>query len=97
MQTSNSWIRPSPYGFVGSVLEAFSKHQNLLIRPDDIWINILGQFSVYVNARAEELRDIFVDFEGQKQLEIRVDGTMRTFLRLAHFSALVLGPDCREY
>jgi hypothetical protein len=35
--TSSATIRPSPYEFVGAALEAYTKHQNLVIRPDDIW------------------------------------------------------------
>jgi ABC-type branched-subunit amino acid transport system ATPase component len=34
---------------------------------------------LYVSARAEELRDKFVDFKGKKEREIKVNGTMRTF------------------
>jgi len=72
-------IRASPFGFVGSVAEAYAKHHNLVIRPDDIWQAIISQFSMYVRARGEALRDVFVDFEGKKDLYLEVPGTMRTF------------------
>ncbi|KAG6823016.1 hypothetical protein H0H92_011714 [Tricholoma furcatifolium] len=32
-------------GFVYGVLEAYNKHYNLIIRPDDVWIAILSQLN----------------------------------------------------
>jgi hypothetical protein len=40
------------------------------LRPDDFWHAILTQFSFYVNAHAEELRDRIVDFKGKKVLTV---------------------------
>lgn len=79
IDNSNKNIHASPFGFVGSVAEAYAKHHNLVIRPDDIWQAIISQFSMYVRARGEELRDVFVEFEGKKELYLEVPGTMRTF------------------
>ena len=42
----------------------------MVIRPEDVWLTILIQFSFYVNAHAEELRDSFVAHEDKKELEI---------------------------
>lgn len=36
-------------------------------RPDDIWIAILAQFSLYVNGNDEKLRSKFVAHEGKKE------------------------------
>ncbi|KAG6885175.1 hypothetical protein C0993_005258 [Termitomyces sp. T159_Od127] len=55
-------------GFVNGVTAAYVKHYNLVIRPDDVWIAILTQLNFYINAHAEELRDKFVDHQGQKTL-----------------------------
>ncbi|KAG6919663.1 hypothetical protein DXG01_002605 [Tephrocybe rancida] len=55
-------------GFVHGIMTAYSKHHNLVIRPDDVWIAILSQLNFYVNAHAEELRDKFVDHKGKKTL-----------------------------
>jgi hypothetical protein len=55
-------------GFVHSVTEAYNNHYHLIIRPDDMWITIVTQFSAYVNAHAEELGDSFVAHEGQKEV-----------------------------
>ena len=61
-----------PYnnGFVHGILRAFNQDLHLVLKPDDVWIAILCQFSRYVNAHAEELRGLFVDHEGQKKLVV---------------------------
>ncbi|CAL8133333.1 unnamed protein product [Orchesella dallaii] len=60
----------SSSGFVKTVLKAYSRHHNLVIRPDDIWAAIMIQFSFYMNKNAEKLRNKFVDFEGKRELSI---------------------------
>jgi hypothetical protein len=60
----------SGHGFVDAVRFAYSRHHNLTIRPDDVWIAIATQFSTYIEKNAEELRDKFVHHIGQKELEI---------------------------
>ncbi|CAH0057145.1 unnamed protein product [Clonostachys solani] len=63
-----------PYGngFVEGVIRAFEQDLHLVLRPDDVWLAILVQFSFYVNGNAEELRDIFVSHEGKKTLAINL-------------------------
>ncbi len=53
----------TPNGFVKSVVDAYNKHHHRVIRPDDIGLAIMTQFSSYVGARAEELRKYFVAHE----------------------------------
>ena len=79
-------------GFVGAAVAAYSSHHHLIIRPEDIWIAILTQFSIYVNAHAEELRNKFVSFEGKKELEIKADGNRWSvdFGELAHRMSYML-------
>ncbi|EGO21327.1 hypothetical protein SERLADRAFT_476365 [Serpula lacrymans var. lacrymans S7.9] len=62
LQTSLSESDPSIYdiipqknGFVHTVMEAYNRHRALIIRPDDVWLAILIQFSLYVNGNAELL------------------------------------------
>jgi len=62
-------ITPSR-GFVHTVISAFEGHNNLKISPDDIWTTILIQFSLFVNANAEQLRHHFVKHEGQKSFAL---------------------------
>ncbi|ODM94142.1 hypothetical protein Ocin01_12546, partial [Orchesella cincta] len=70
---------PYPYsGFVATVVHSYNYHLNLIIRPDDVWAAIMTQFSFYVNKNAEQFRNKFVNFEGQKRLEITTVGSLRT-------------------
>ncbi|KAN0028208.1 hypothetical protein ACTFIV_010046 [Dictyostelium citrinum] len=59
--------------FVHSAWKAYNNHHSLSIRPDNIWMAILTQFSFYVNKNSELLRTNFVDFNGQKTLIVRTD------------------------
>ncbi|KYR02169.1 hypothetical protein DLAC_00982 [Tieghemostelium lacteum] len=63
--------------FVNSVTLAYNEHHHLIIKPDDIWIAIISQFSIYVNLNAEKLRDKFVSFQGKKELEVTCSGSLR--------------------
>jgi len=73
-------------GFVDTVLKAYNEHHHLIFKPDDVWIAILSQFNLYVNANAEKLRSHFVQHEGKKELVVRAVGTRYTvdFGALAH-------------
>ncbi|KAK6358181.1 hypothetical protein TWF730_007534 [Orbilia blumenaviensis] len=71
-------IHPSSSAFVYAAMSAYNYHHHLVIRPDDVWITILTQFSLYVNAHAEELRSHFVAHEGKKSLEVNAVGTRYT-------------------
>eukprot|EP01132_Coremiostelium_polycephalum_P004553 gene4553-5673_t len=62
--------------FILSAYEAYAKHHHLVLRPDDIWIAIMVQFSCYVNANENKLRNKFVDFQGKKELEIKSEGNL---------------------
>ncbi|KAJ7644715.1 hypothetical protein FB45DRAFT_824856 [Roridomyces roridus] len=63
-------IFPTPNGFVTTIISAYNTHHNLVIRPDDVWIDILTQFNFFVNANAELLRANFVAHDGKKELRI---------------------------
>jgi hypothetical protein len=65
-------IRRSPTGFVSTVVQAYSEHYNLVIRPDDIWLTILSQLSYHINSRPEEFRHKFVSHEGKKTLKLKL-------------------------
>ncbi|CAK4612644.1 hypothetical protein LEN26_005444 [Aphanomyces euteiches] len=56
---------PSTNGFVHGVIQAYSRHHNLEIRPDDVWLAIMVQFGLYVNGNAEKLRSALVKHKGQ--------------------------------
>lgn len=59
-------------GFVNTVVESYSRHINLVVRPDDVWIAILTQLSFHINANSEELRKSFVSHEGKKELTLKI-------------------------
>jgi len=69
---------PAPWGLVSTIMEAYNRHHELVLRPDDVWQAILTQFSFYVNANAEALRDRFVNFEGKMTLVVMMGGTLFT-------------------
>lgn len=49
---------------------AYNNHEDVTLVPDDVWLTILFQFSKYVNANAEALRNRFVDHTDQKELTV---------------------------
>ena len=52
---------------------AHANHYPIRIKPDDIWLLIIQSFSNHINENAEELRDMFVDFSGKKDISIMYD------------------------
>jgi hypothetical protein len=63
---------PQRNGFVHTVLECYNEHRALIIRPDDVWLAIMTQFSCFVNGNAEAMRSLFVLHEGQKELSMTI-------------------------
>ncbi|CAM9807080.1 unnamed protein product [Ascophyllum nodosum] len=59
-------------------MDAYNKHCNLVISPDDVWLTILAQFCAYVNKNAEELRGRIVEHEGKKNLVVSSFGALET-------------------
>lgn len=88
-------LLPVKNGFVYAATKAYSSHHHLTIRPEDIWIAILTQFSFYVNANAEKLRGKFVTHQGRKQLKINTD-SLKDFGVLAACFASLIGEDVRD-
>lgn len=65
-----STIIPYGNGLVDGIIRAFNQDLNLVLRPDDIWLAILTQFSMFVNGNAELLRAHFVAHKGRKTLTV---------------------------
>jgi hypothetical protein len=59
--------------FVEAANFAYSYHVPLIITPDIIFYLISSATAVHINQNAEKLRDVFVNHEGKKELEIRRD------------------------
>ncbi|CAM6084378.1 unnamed protein product [Calypogeia fissa] len=62
-------------GLVDTAVLAYNNHHHLVLRPDDVWIAILSQFNLYVNANAKQLRHLFVTHKGKKHLVITLPGS----------------------
>jgi len=75
-ESSENLVHAARYGLVSAIMDAYNTHHCLVLRPDDIWQAILTQFSFYVNAHAEDLRDAFVDFQGKRTLVIEMGGSL---------------------
>lgn len=73
----NCFAPPFSNGFVGTAFMAYNKHHHLTLRPDDVWSAIMIAFSEYVNSHSQEMRSLFVDFEGKRELTARADGTIQ--------------------
>jgi hypothetical protein len=63
-------IFPSSDGLVRGAIDAWARHQHLVLRPDEIWFEILAQLNAYMNTHAEELRDLFVSHQGKEEIEV---------------------------
>lgn len=59
------------HAFAYAVYKAYAEHRPLTISPDMIWLMIMQGFAQHVDANAEELRDLFVDFDGKKMLNVK--------------------------
>ncbi|EGC40386.1 hypothetical protein DICPUDRAFT_18684, partial [Dictyostelium purpureum] len=57
-------------GFITSAIMSYSTHHHLVIRPEDVWFQIINQFSIYVNKYSNELSSKFVDFKQKKDLVV---------------------------
>lgn len=56
--------------FFEGMHRAYADHRPFVLTPDAIWLLICQGFSYHVNNNAEELRHLFVDFEGKKKLTV---------------------------
>lgn len=85
-------IIPRQNGFVDTVIEAYNNHRGLIVRPDDVWLAIMSQFSFFVNGHAEALRKVFVAHEGKRELVVESGGnryTMDTASMVHRMTALM--------
>jgi hypothetical protein len=65
-------LLPSVNSFVHGMIDAWGQHSHLIIRPDDVWFEILVQMNLYMSndKNAEDLRHLFVEHKGQKKLQL---------------------------
>ncbi|KAM0345584.1 hypothetical protein ACHAPU_006237 [Fusarium lateritium] len=63
-------VFPSSDGFVRGAIEAWAQHQHLVLRPDEVWFEILAQLNVYMSRHAESLRGLFVEHVEKKKIVV---------------------------
>lgn len=54
----------------GAFVEAYNNHKDIILSPDDIMILVNLEFSKYITKYSEEMRNLFVDHQGKKELTI---------------------------
>lgn len=64
----------APFGLLGMLITAFNGHHGVIIKPGDLYVAILTQFSYYMRARAERLAKLIVAHEGKMDLVVDDDG-----------------------
>ncbi|KAF5238311.1 hypothetical protein FANTH_10343 [Fusarium anthophilum] len=63
-------VFPSSDGFVRGAVEAWAKHEHLILRPDEVWFEVLAQINVYMSTHSEALRHLFVDHSGREKITV---------------------------
>ncbi|RDA84633.1 hypothetical protein CP532_5719 [Ophiocordyceps camponoti-leonardi (nom. inval.)] len=63
-------IFASSSSFLRGTIDAWSQHQHLVLRPDEVWFEVLAQLNFYMSANAEKVRDIFVNHAGKKNIVV---------------------------
>lgn len=63
-------VYPSSDSVVRGALEAWAQHQHLVLRPDEVWFEVLAQLNFYMDAHAEEVRHLFVNFAGKEEIVV---------------------------
>ncbi|KAL7941503.1 hypothetical protein V8C42DRAFT_177344 [Trichoderma barbatum] len=67
---ANGTIYESSDSLVRGAIEAWGQHQSLVLRPDEVWFEILAQLNFYMTAHAEDVRHLFVDHEGKEEIQV---------------------------
>jgi hypothetical protein len=67
---SKGHVFPSSDGLVRGAIEAWAQHQHLVLRPDEVWFEVLAQMNVYMSTHAESLRGLFVEHAAKKTIVV---------------------------
>ncbi|KAM7195790.1 protein of unknown function (DUF4419) domain containing protein [Naviculisporaceae sp. PSN 640] len=74
-------VLPSGDSFIRGAIQAWGEHLHLQIRPDEVWFTILVQMNFYMMSHAEEIRSLFVDHQGQKEIYVEEFTWYRVLMR----------------
>lgn len=69
---SDSLVNYGSQSFFEGMYHAYAEHRPFVLSPDMIWLLISQGFAQHINANSEKLRNMFVDFEGEKTLQVIV-------------------------
>lgn len=56
--------------FYKCMVQAYADHRPVVLSPDIVWLIIAQNFSAYVNAKSDVMRDFFVTHEGKMDLVV---------------------------
>jgi hypothetical protein len=56
--------------FYSAFASAYNNHEDLVLSPDDVWLQVCFHFSKFVNKYPEDMRDKIVDFADKKTLSV---------------------------
>ncbi|RGP68788.1 hypothetical protein FSPOR_4993 [Fusarium sporotrichioides] len=70
---STGRVFASSGGFIRGAVEAWAQHQHLVLRPEEVWFEVLVQMNLYMSVHSEKVRGLFVEHEGGKE-KIVVEG-----------------------
>ena len=70
---------PTSNYFFDTFFLAYALHGQVVLSPDDIWLQICSEFAKYINANAEALRKKIVTFDGKTKLVVDYDETDPSF------------------
>lgn len=62
--------------FFKGMIDAFADHRPVILTPDVIWNLICQGFAHHVNNNPEQLRNLFVDYEGKIDLVVKSDADL---------------------
>lgn len=79
-------VVPLKNGFVNGIIRAYQQDLHLILRPGDVWLAIITQFSFYVSGHAEETRGKFVSHAGKLLLDLENAGPSFCTLDVGHMS-----------
>ena len=74
-ETSKAGLRDEGHGFYAAFAGAWATHGSVVLSPDDVWLAVQLQFCKYMEGNAEQLRSLFVDHEGQVELNVAMETT----------------------
>ncbi|XEV06107.1 hypothetical protein FSHL1_011394 [Fusarium sambucinum] len=72
---STGRVFPSSGGFIRGAVEAWAQHQHLVLRPEEVWFEVLVQMNLYMSVHSEKVRSLFVEHEVGKK-KIVVEGNL---------------------